>query len=175
MWGERYDAITHGQFTPDRSALPSNTELRAFRLYFMDLANEMRRMQDRFARHRGRTVVLETNDLLHYMRFDKVPWQRLLGQGSTVMVPHVVIDEIFKKSYDTNGTDVRRRARAVFAFLERVFIQIETDGLAVVGNGETVIDVLRDGPGHVRLPNNDDEIVSRACYSSRPSPRLRSQ
>lgn len=28
----------------------------------------------------------------------------------------------------------------------------------------TVVDVLLDEPGRVRLPNNDDEIVARACY-----------
>ncbi|MEU0948515.1 PIN domain-containing protein [Streptomyces canus] len=111
-----------------------------------------------------RTVVLDTNDLLHYMRFDKIPWQRIYGAGTSVMIPHVVIDEIDKKSYDTNATGVRKRARAVFALLEGVLTQIEAGGQAVVNNGETVIDVLRDEPGHLRLPNNDDEIVARACY-----------
>ena len=28
------------------------------------------------------------------MRFDKIPWQRLFGSGTSVMIPHVVIDEI---------------------------------------------------------------------------------
>jgi len=162
--GERYNAIVHGQFTPDRWTLLINTELQELRTYFMELANELRRAMDRFAGHRVRTVVLDTNDFLHYMRFDNIPWQKLFGRGTSVMIPHVVIDEIDKKSYDTNDTGVRKRARAVFALLERVLTQIETDGRAVVNNGETVVDVLRDEPGHVRLPNNDDEIVARACY-----------
>lgn len=75
-----------------------------------------------------------------------------------------MIDEIDKKSYDTHGTGVRKPARAVFALLEQILTQIEADGRAVVNNGETVVDVLRDGPGHVRLPNSDDEIVARACH-----------
>ncbi|MER7568941.1 PIN domain-containing protein [Streptomyces sp. NPDC097941] len=162
--GERYNAIVHGQFTPQRWTLLINTELSELRTYFMDLANELRLTLDRFAGHRGRTVVLDTNDLLHYMRFDKIPWQRIFGRGTSVMIPHVVIDEIDKKSYDTHDTSVRKRARAVFALLEQVLTQIETDGRATVNNGETGIDVLRDEPGHVRLPNNDDEIVARACY-----------
>ncbi|MEU1569361.1 PIN domain-containing protein [Streptomyces mirabilis] len=129
----------------------------------MELANELRRIQERFIGHRVRTVVLDTNDLLHYMRFDKIPWQRLFGRGTSVMIPHVVIDEIDKKSYETHDTGVRKRARGVFALLERTLAEIEADGHAVV-NGDTVVDVLLDEPGYVRLPNNDDEIVARACY-----------
>ncbi|MFJ3310274.1 PIN domain-containing protein [Streptomyces sp. NPDC086549] len=162
--GERYNAILHGQFTPDRWTFLINTELQDLRTYFMELANELRRMKDRFTSHQVRTVVLDTNDLLHYMRFDKIPWQRLFGPGTSVMIPHVVIDEIDKKSYDAHDTGVRKRARAVFALLEQILAQIEADGRAVVNNGETVVDVLRDEPGHVRLPNNDDEIVARACH-----------
>ncbi|MEU8983094.1 PIN domain-containing protein [Streptomyces sp. NPDC048309] len=162
--GERYNAIVHGQFTPDRWTLLINTELQELRAYFMELANELRRTMDRFAGHRVRTVVLDTNDLLHYMRFDKIPWQRLFGPGTCVMIPHIVIDEIDKKSYDTRDTGVRKRARAVFALLEQTLTQIEADGRAAVNKGETVVDVLLDEPGHVRLPNNDDEIVARACY-----------
>ncbi|MDT0485307.1 PIN domain-containing protein [Streptomyces doebereineriae] len=162
--GDRYDAIMHRQFSADRHANLMHTELQELRTYFMELANELRRIQESFSRHRVRTVVLDTNDLLHYMRFDKIPWQRIYGAGTSVMIPHVVIDEIDKKSYDTHDTGVRKRARAVFALLERVLTQIEKDGQAVVNNGETDVDVLRDEPGHVRLPNNDDEIVARACY-----------
>jgi rRNA-processing protein FCF1 len=157
--GERYNAIVHGQFTADRWTLLFNTELQEVRTYFMDLANELRRMQGRFTRHRVRTVVLDTNDLLHYMRFDK----RLFGRGTSVMIPHVVLDEIDKKSYETHDTGVRKRARGVFALLEQTLAQIESDGHALVSE-DTVVDVLLDEPGHVRLPNNDDEIVARACY-----------
>ncbi|MFE9017980.1 PIN domain-containing protein [Streptomyces sp. NPDC007808] len=138
----------------------------------MELANELRRTQERFTRHLVRTVVLDTNDLLHYMRFDKIPWQRVFGRGTSVMIPHVVLDEIDKKSYETHDTSVRKRARGAFAFLEQTLSQIETVGHAVV-NGDTVVDVLLDEPGHVRLPNNDDEIVARACYLQQavaPSP-----
>ncbi|SFN43845.1 PIN domain-containing protein [Streptomyces sp. cf124] len=90
----------------------------------MELVNELRRMQERFTRHGVRTVVLDTNDLLHYMRFDKIPWQRLFSRGTSVMIPHVVIDEIDKKSYDTYDTSVRKRARGVFALLEQPLAQI---------------------------------------------------
>ncbi|MDW8478356.1 PIN domain-containing protein [Streptomyces scabiei] len=161
--GDRYDAIMHRQFSADRHANLMHTELQELRTYFMELANELRRMQERFTRHGVRTVVLDTNDLLHYVRFDKIPWQRLFGRGTSVMIPHVVIDEIDKKSYDTHDTGVRKRARGVFALLEQTLAQIEAGGYAVV-NEDTVVEVLLDEPGHVRLPNNDDEIVARARY-----------
>ncbi|MGW1957650.1 PIN domain-containing protein [Streptomyces sp. NPDC001920] len=170
--GERYNAIMHGQFTADRLTVLTNTELQELRSYFMDLANELRRTQERFTRHRVRTVVLDTNDLLHYMRFDKIPWQRVFGPGTSVLIPHVVLDEIDKKSYETHDTSVRKRARGVFTLLEQTLAQIETAGHAVV-NGDTIVDVLLDEPGHVRLPNNDDEIVARACFLQQavaPSP-----
>lgn len=93
------------------------------------------------------------------MRSTEIPWQRLFGPGTTLMIPHVVID---KKSYDTHDTSVRKRARSVFALLEQTLAQIEVAGHAVV-HEDTVVDVLVDEPGHVRLPNNDDEIVARAC------------
>ncbi|WP_437064534.1 PIN domain-containing protein [Streptomyces sp. enrichment culture] len=160
---ERYNAIMHGQFNADRLTALTNTELQELRSYLMESANELRRTQERFTRHQVRTVVLDTNGLLHYMRFDKIPWQRLFGRGTSVMIPHVVLDEIDKKSYETHDTGVRKRARGVFALLERTLAQIETDGHAVV-NEDTLVDVLLDEPGHVRLPNNDDEIVARACY-----------
>ncbi|WP_143659195.1 PIN domain-containing protein [Streptomyces sp. SA15] len=161
--GERYNAIMHGQFTADRHTVLMNTELQELRSHFMELANDLRRTQERFTRHQVRTVVLDTNDLLHYMRFDKIPWPRLFGRGASVMIPRVVLDEIDKKSYETHDTGVRKRARGVFALLEQTLARIEADGHAVV-NGDTAVDVLLDEPGHVRLPNNDDEIVARACY-----------
>lgn len=111
--GERYSAIVHSQFThPRRWTLLINTELQEVRTHFMELANELRRMQERFTRHGVRSVVLNTNDLLHYVRFDKIPWQRLFGRGTSVMIPHVVIDEIDKKSYDTPTTPASGSGRA---------------------------------------------------------------
>ncbi|GGP80188.1 hypothetical protein [Streptomyces melanogenes] len=53
--GERYNAIVHGQFTPQRRTLLINTELNEVRAYFLDLANGLRRTIGRFSGHRGRT------------------------------------------------------------------------------------------------------------------------
>ncbi len=160
MRGERYNAIVYGDFTAERLTQLLNVELRELRTYFMELANELRRMRERYRHHQSRTVVLDTNDLLHYSRYDKIPWHTVFGKGTVVVIPHVVVDEIDKKSYATSDS-IRRRARGVFALLEET-LAAQRDGQATVG--ETVVEVMLDEPGHVRLPNNDDEIVARACY-----------
>ncbi|MFC5031057.1 PIN domain-containing protein [Streptomyces sp. DSM 41987] len=162
MRGERYSSIVHAEPGAQRLVQLLNREFQELRTFFMELANELREMQQRYQGHQVRTVVLDTNDLLHYMRYDKIPWQRVFGAGTVVVIPHVVVDEIDKKSF-AESASVRKRARAVFALLEETLTAIETEGHAVVAEG-TVVEVMRDEPGHLRLPNNDDEIVSRACY-----------
>ncbi|MEU3090747.1 PIN domain-containing protein [Streptomyces massasporeus] len=159
MRGERYYNVVYGAFAEARQAQLLNTELQELRTYFMELANELRRIQEKHKRHQGQTVVLDTNDLLHYSRYDKIPWQKVYGKGTVVVVPHVVVDEIDKKSYATSDT-VRRRARGVFALLEQTLTE-QSKGRPAAG--ETTVEVMLDEPGHVRLPNNDDEIVARAC------------
>ncbi|MET8129318.1 PIN domain-containing protein [Streptomyces sp. NPDC005065] len=162
MRGERYNSIVHGNFTPSRWTQLLNAELQELRTYFMELANTLRETQERYKHHQVRTVVLDTNDLLHHMRYDKIPWHTVFGKGTVVVIPHVVVDEIDKKSYAASDS-VRKRARGVFALLEETLSAIEDEGRAVMTGG-TVVEVLLDEPGHVRLPNNDDEIVARACY-----------
>ncbi len=158
--GERYASIVFGDHPPERRAQLLNLEFNELRLYLMmDLGNELHRMKTAYAHHQGKTVVLDTNDLLHYSRYDKIPWARLYGEGAVVVIPHVVVDEIDKKSYATSDT-VRRRARGVFALLEQTLTEQREDGARA---GGVRIEVLLDEPQHVRLPNNDDEIVARAC------------
>ncbi|WP_329351891.1 PIN domain-containing protein [Streptomyces sp. NBC_01261] len=159
MRGERYSNIVYGDFTARRQAQLLNLELQELRTYFLELANKLRQLQEEHKHHRGRTVVLDTNDLLHFSRYDKIPWTNLYGKGAVVVIPHVVVDEIDKKSYATSDT-IRKRARGVFALLEQTLAE-QYDGHAVAGGAR--VEVLLDEPGHVRLPNNDDEIVARAC------------
>lgn len=157
--GERYASVVFGDHTANRLAQLLNFELNELRTYFMDLGNELYRMKAAHAHHQGRTVVLDTNDLLHYSRYDKVPWAKLYGKNTVVVIPHVVVDEIDKKSYATSDA-IRRRARGVFALLEQTLTE-QRQGEATAGGVR--IEVLLDEPQHVRLPNNDDEIVARAC------------
>lgn len=160
--GDRYSYIVHGQFPSDRWAQLIHGEIQELRTYFMELTNDLFAMQERHKNHRVRTLVLDTNDLLHWSRYDTIPWEKAYRPGTVVVIPHVVVDEIDKKSYTVNG-NVRKRARAVFSLLEETMTAIETTGEYRTPGG-TVIEILRDEPGHVRLPNNDDEIVARASY-----------
>ncbi|MCP2314163.1 PIN domain-containing protein [Kitasatospora paracochleata] len=159
--GERYQAIL--VTGPDEVRLPIllNTELAELRDYFTEVANEVRLVKDRHKGHQGRTLVLDTNDLLHYQRFDKIPWQRQYGAGTAVVIPHVVVDEIDTKAF-TESEKVRRRARGVFKLLEDVLTAVDADGWTTLPDG-TALRILADEPGHRRLPNNDDELVSRAA------------
>ncbi|MFJ3825966.1 PIN domain-containing protein [Streptomyces nodosus] len=159
MRGERYSNIVYGDFTARRQAQLLNLELQELRTYFMELANELRQLQDKHKHHQGQTVVLDTNDLLHYSRYDKIPWATVYGKGTVVVIPHVVVDEIDRKSYAISDT-IRKRARGVFALLEQTLAE-QREGQSVAGGAR--IEVMLDEPGHVRLPNNDDEIVARAC------------
>lgn len=137
-------------------------ELSDLRDYFARLANELRELKATFAEHKKRTLVLDTNDLLHYSRYDKLPWQRAFGKGTVVVIPHVVVDEIDKKSYEISS-GVRRRARGVYGLIETTLDAIAETGTYTASDG-TVVEILLDEPGHIRIPNNDEEIVARACY-----------
>jgi predicted ribonuclease YlaK len=139
-----------------------NTELGELAVFFMECANELRLQQERFRRFSGRTLVLDTNDLLHYQRFDKIPWTSLYGKATRVVIPHIVIDEIDRKSY-AEGEKFPKRARGVYRLLESYLEQIETEGFGTLPDG-TGLEVLADEPGHQRLSNNDDEVVVRAAY-----------
>ena len=139
-----------------------NTEIQELSSFFMDCANELRLQKERFRGHTGRSLVLDTNDLLHYHRFDTIPWAALYGANARVVIPHVVIDEIDTKSYGEGGK-FPRRARGVYRVLEGYLDQIDRSGFATLQNG-TVLEILPDHPGHRRLPNNDDEIVARAAF-----------
>lgn len=135
-------------------------ECSELRTYFMELGNELSRMKERHAHHQGRTVVLDTNDLLHYSRYDNIPWARVYGKGTVVVIPHVVVDEIDKKSYAISSESIRKRARGVYELLRKTLTE-QRAGEALAGGVR--VEVLLDEPLHVRLPNNDDEIVARAC------------
>ncbi|TXS54256.1 hypothetical protein EAO75_01540 [Streptomyces sp. uw30] len=79
------------------------------------------------------------------------------------MIPNVAIDETDKTSYETHHSGVRKRARGVSATLDQTLAQIEATSHPVV-HDDTVVDLLQDEPGHIRLPNNDDETVAPASH-----------
>jgi hypothetical protein len=136
-------------------------ELSDLRDYFNETANQLRELQARFAHHKGRTLVLDCNDVLHYQRFDTIPWTRLYRPGCVIAFPHVIVDEIDKKAYDTGSDTVRGRARGVYRLLEQLQDEMDEKGYATLKDG-TVVEVIADEVGHERLSNNDNEAIACA-------------
>ncbi|MFD7900570.1 hypothetical protein [Streptomyces sp. NPDC059743] len=103
----RYRAILTAPL--DEARLMMYVEIAELQGYFRSVANRVRAMRERYGRAGAvRYAVLDTNTTLHFTRFDKVPWQRVLGKGTAVMVPHVVVDEIDAKSYQTGDRKISR-------------------------------------------------------------------
>ncbi|MEW2326101.1 PIN domain-containing protein [Streptomyces griseoincarnatus] len=154
----RYRAILTAPL--DEARLMMYAEIAELQDYFRSVANRVRAMQERYGRAGAvRYAVLDTNTTLHFMRFDKVPWQKVFGKGTAVMVPHVVVDEIDTKSYQTGDKKISRRARGVFRLLESV---LEAGPEKAITDDGTCVFIADDEPGHARLAVPDDELVASA-------------
>lgn len=150
--------------TPYRTALLLHWELDELATYFMELQNQMRQTVEEYRSYRQRVLVVDANTLLHCQRFDKIPWSRVCGKGpATLVIPHVVVEEIDTKSYSEGSEKIRKRARGVYELLGDVLKGLSTEGRFELHDG-TEVQVLRDELGHRRLPNNDDEAVARAAH-----------
>jgi PIN domain len=159
---ETYWVVMASDINALRTFTLLQTELQEVTTFFMDCANELRIQQENAKRYGNRPLVLDTNDLLHYQRFDKIPWSSLYGKTAHVIIPHVVVDEIDAKSYGEGGK-FPKRARGVYRVLEEYLDRIEDNGSATLPDG-TTLEILADDPGHVRFPNNDNELVARAAF-----------
>jgi PIN domain len=160
--GEKYWIIIASNPESSRTVSMLHTELNELTMAYMYAANELRSLKARLPSGLGRCLVLDTNDFLHFQRFVDIPWSRLYGKGAWVVVPHVVLDEIDRKSYQ-EGVKMRRRARKVYHDFEYILDHADANGYAKLTDG-TLCMILTDEPGHQRLPNNDDEIVARAKF-----------
>lgn len=88
-----------------------------------------------------------------------------------VLVPMVIVDELdrLKESKDKN---TRWRAGYTLAVLDRLFEHCPARALLrkgeaeptskVAPSGDVWVELLFEPPGHVRLPNSDDEIIDQA-------------
>ncbi|MFD3336041.1 PIN domain-containing protein [Streptomyces sp. NPDC058700] len=105
------------------------------------------------------TLVLDTSFFIeHERKFEEADFSDLhepdVGQVRLV-VPMVVVDELDALKEGRVSTHKRWRARHGLAVLDRLLEEETT-------LGSYVVEVLPDQPGHVRLPDEDDEIVDRA-------------
>jgi hypothetical protein len=58
------------------------------------------RQRRRLAERGGRIFVPDTNALLHYTRFDQLPWRERAGQPAVrLIIPLAIIDELDNKKY----------------------------------------------------------------------------
>jgi rRNA-processing protein FCF1 len=162
---EKYWIIVGSPPAVARTASMIHGEINELRSYFLDLANDLRERKARFAK--APSLVLDTNDLLHYYRLDNIPWATHFGKGTRVMLPHVVVDEIDSKSYSA-GPSIQKRSRGVYRMLEKLLDKSNSDGLVTLNDG-TEFEILADEIGHVRLTNNDDEIIRSAAILQQAS------
>ncbi|WP_331740616.1 PIN domain-containing protein (plasmid) [Streptomyces cyaneofuscatus] len=104
------------------------------------------------------TLVLDTSFFIEHE--DKLRDADLFGLADfegmvRVAVPMTVVDELDRLKESRASKHVRWRARYGLSVLDRLL-----DGTSMLGSVE--VEVLPDPPGHVRLPDEDDEIVDRA-------------
>jgi hypothetical protein len=153
--------------------LELDERLRALRQQVDDLDGEL----DRWNGRRGHLVMPDTNVYLHHdAYFDEVPWTQVLEvwpDGVHLFVALLVVDELDrakrtrgKKVSDTNPEEVRTRARVTLRRINDYFHDVtKLVGLAANRFPETgtiAAELLLDGPGHVRLADDDSELVDRA-------------
>jgi hypothetical protein len=120
-------------------------------------------------------VMPDTSFYIHHPdKLEAIDPGKLLGDPHTdfvVLVPMVIIDELDRLK-ETKDKQTRWRAGYTLAVLDRLFKDVnvraqlrkgETGPEAKVAPlGDVWIELVFDPPGHVRLPDSDDEIIDRA-------------
>jgi hypothetical protein len=127
----------------------------------------------------GDLVVLDTNFYVEHLTELKdtdlaaVTTAKTPGSMTHVLVPMLVVDELDRLKRDNQA---RSRARTALKMLDEVFKRVSKEnsmGLlrrednttkpeGSLGLGRITMELLFDPPDHVRLPDNDAEIIDRA-------------
>jgi hypothetical protein len=116
----------------------------------------------RLANRGGRICVPDTNALLHYTRFDQLPWRERIGQPVVrLVVPLAVIDELDNKKY-ARREEFQQRARELLILIDR-YETAAPDAHVQLHEGVT-FEVLPDERGHFRAPSTDQEILERCEF-----------
>lgn len=108
-------------------------------------------------------VVLDTNVYLHCRQFQDIPWTRVMQSRKVrIVVPMPVLDELDEKTYHRDE-GVRKAAKSTIRFLHQLRgDRPPEDPLPLPSKPKMRVQILLDPPGHRRIPNMDDEILSRA-------------
>ncbi|WP_329182811.1 PIN domain-containing protein [Actinacidiphila glaucinigra] len=136
-----------------------------------DLAQLLTRWDSRI-----RYVLPDSSFYIHHPdNVEDADFAELLGLSPSepfcLLFPMAVIDELDKLK-ESKDRRVRWRSGFTLAVLQRILSDagrgtlhpVDTVPLPEIGTfcAETMVEVLFDQPGHVRLPNADDEIIDRA-------------
>lgn len=105
----------------------------------------------------GTVIVLDTNVLLHYRKFDHIDWPRVLEvERVRLLLPLAVIEELDAKKY-SRRKDLRGRAAKVLAALCR-YLENSPGTLTAISSKVT-IETLSDGPDEVKYASGQDSVI----------------
>ena len=108
----------------------------------------------------GRICVLDTNALLHYTRFDQLPWQlRIHNDRVRLVIPLTVINQLDQRKYRLHE-ETRQRARELLTLIDAHVTANPPDGYSTVSEGVTV-EVLSDELGLNPAASSDLEILDQ--------------
>jgi rRNA-processing protein FCF1 len=117
----------------------------------------------RLASRPGRICVPDTNALLHYTRFDQLPWAGWMQVALVrLVIPLAVVDELDGKKY-ARRAEFQQRARELLTLIDGYVTASPPDGYSEVRKSVTV-EVLPDEPSHLRMSSTDQEILERCEF-----------
>ena len=120
------------------------------------------RTWSRLADRVGSICVPDTNALLHYTRFDQLPWRERVGRPTVrLIVPLAVIDELDNKKY-ARREEFQQRARELLTLIDR-YETAAPDAYVQLQESVT-FEVLPDEPDHFRAASTDQEILERCEF-----------
>jgi hypothetical protein len=145
---------------------------------------------ERWSNDPGQLVVVDTNIFLHHPeKFDNINYAAELGLGFSsirIVLPIAVIDELDRGKFSGGQALPRWRAGYTLGKLDELLRDprqmavlqegdknwSEVQAAGGMPRGRVTVEILFDAPGHVRLPNADDEIIDRAlavkAFTRRP-------
>lgn len=134
-------------------------EFQADRL--QEIADYLQGLEQLFAfGNHAAIVVPDSNVLVHFRRFTEIPWHRLAGGDSALLViPMVVVDELDDLKYRSAG--IGDRAAGVIKDIRQLRSGLKPEVPVEVRQGVS-LQLLVDAPGHVRVANRDEEILRQA-------------
>ncbi len=122
-----------------------------------DVLTFYKALADRYSKEAGPVLVPDTNVFLHYTFFTEAPWCDLAdGKAARIVVPIVVIEQLDRLKYSENSKRAER-AQKVTRELARLSEPWPKEPAIIPNRG--TIEVILDEPGHMRMAEEDAEII----------------